>query len=361
MPAKRSTRKPKSSSMPIWKKVLWSLLGVGLLSGVLLAATLYQRLYKSNVSESVPGEVVYLEIPTGSTWPELLFLLQQQGLVRDMASFEWVAQRADYPNKVLPGRYRIEAGMNNLELVKLLASGRQEPVKIVINKFRNRFDLYGAVARKLEADSVRLARLFTDDKLMRKHGFNSENSLAMIVPNTYEFYWNTDAAEFLERMFTEYSKFWSAERREKSRRLGLSPEEVMVLASIVEEETNKNDEKGTVAQVYLNRLNMGMKLQADPTVKFAVGDFAIKRVTGKHLEVASPFNTYYVTGLPPAPICTPSIATIDAVLNSSPHDYLYFCAREDFSGYHRFARTYKEHQQNARLYQKALDKLNIKG
>ncbi|MFN3528470.1 MAG: endolytic transglycosylase MltG [Bacteroidia bacterium] len=347
--------------MPAWKRILWSVLFIGLFSALFMGYQLYQRLYKVNVSETMRADVFYLEIPTGSRWQDVLFLLQQAGVLQDMASFEWVAQRASYPENVLPGRYRIEQQMNNVDLVKLLASGRQEPVRLMINKFRNRFDLYGAVGRKLEADSLQITQLFTDDKYMRKHGFRAENALAMIIPNTYEFWWNTSAEAFVARMYEEYKRFWTESRREQARRLGLSPVEVMVLASIVEEETNKDDEKGTIARVYLNRLEIGMRLQADPTVKFAVGDFAIKRVTGKHLNVDSPFNTYMYAGLPPAPICTPSIRTIDAVLNSIPNDYLYFCAREDFSGYHNFARTYSKHQENARKYQRALNKLNIRG
>lgn len=359
--SKKTTRKPSVKGTGKWRKVLWALLGVILVSGLLLGYSLYEKMYRSNVVTELPGEVVYLEIPTGSDWQDVLYLLQQSSWLRDMASFEWMAQKAGYPNKVLPGRYRLEQGMNNLDVVKLLASGRQEPVKVVINKFRNRFDLLGAVGRKLEADSLMLAKLFTDDNLMRQYGFDAQNSLGLIIPNTYEFYWNTDATEFLERMVEESKKFWSAERKQQAAGLGLSPAQVMILASIVEEETNQNDEKGLVARVYLNRLNINMKLQADPTVRFAHNDFAIKRVTGKHLRIQSPYNTYAVEGLPPAPICTPGIATIDAVLQSQPHDYLYFCAKEDFSGYHRFAKTYPEHQKNAKLYQQALDKRNING
>jgi UPF0755 protein len=359
--AKRKARRaaasqPNTSKI---KRLLYALLGVIVFSGLLLAYNLYERTYRTNVSTTLPGEFSYLEIPTGSEWRDVLFLLQQGNFLRDVPSFEWVAQKAGYPERVLPGRYKIEQGMNNVELVKMLASGRQEPVRLVINKFRNKYDLFGAVARRLEADSTRLAQLFTDDKLMRKHGFNEENSLAMIIPNTYEFWWNTSAMEFMEKMLKEHAVFWTAERKEKARRLGLQPAEVMTLASIVEEETNQLEEKGTIARVYLNRLNIGMKLQADPTVRFAIGDFSIKRVRGAMLNHASPYNTYYAEGLPPGPICTPSIPTIDAVLNSSPNDYLYFCAREDFSGFHSFAKNYRDHQLNAQKYQKALNQRNI--
>lgn len=355
-PRRATAAKPNTSKV---KRMLYALLGVVVFSGLLLGYNLYQRTYRTNVSTDLPGELSYLEIPTGSEYRDVLFLLQQGNILKDVPSFEWVAQQAGYPERVLPGRYKIEQGMSNVDLVKLLASGKQEPVRLVINKFRDKYDLFGAVARRLEADSTRLVQLFTDDKLMRKHGFNQENSLAMIIPNTYEFYWNTSALEFMEKMLKENAAFWTAERKEKARRLGLEPTQVMTLASIVEEETNQLQEKGTIARVYLNRLAIGMKLQADPTVRFAIGDFSIKRVRGAMLNHPSPYNTYYAEGLPPAPICTPSIPTIDAVLNSSPNDYLYFCAREDFSGLHSFAKDYRDHQRNAQKYQKALNQRNI--
>jgi len=357
-------RKPSRSATndahsPKIKRILYALFGVIVFSGLVLAFNLYQRTYRTNVRSTLPSELSYLEIPTGSEWHDVLFLLKQRNVLKDVPSFEWISQKAGYPERVLPGRYKIEQGMNNVDLVKMLASGRQEPVRLVINKFRNKYDLFGAIAKRLEADSMRLVQLFTDDKLMRKYGFDAENSLAIIIPNTYEFWWNTSALEFTEKMVKEHNDFWTAERKEKARRLGLKPTQVMTLASIVEEETNHLEEKGAIARVYLNRLNIGMKLQADPTVRFAIGDFTIKRVRGVMLNYPSLYNTYYAEGLPPGPICTPSIATIDAVLNSIPNVYLYFCAREDFSGFHSFAKNYRDHLLNAQRYQKALNQRNI--
>lgn len=341
------------------RKFVWALLGVLLLSLAVVAYELYQRVYKSNVRQQLAGEVTYLHIPTDANYADVLGLIQAENLLQNLASFEWVAQQLKYPEAVKPGRYRIEKGMSNFELVKLLVSGRQEPVKLVINRFRSRTDFYGAIGRKLEADSAEIAGIFNDDVYLRSFGFSPEDAMAVIVPNTYELYWNTNAKEFFERMHKEYMSFWTEARQSKAKELGLSQVEVMKLASIVDEETNKDDEKGVIARVYWNRLQIGMMLQADPTVRFAHNDFSIKRVTGKHLRLASPYNTYQVNGLPPGPICTPSQASIDAVLNSQPHNYLYFCAKEDFSGYHNFAVTYPEHQKNARLYQQALAKLNI--
>jgi UPF0755 protein len=356
MPVRKS---PKKAGNGKFKKLIGAFLAVILLSLLIAGWELYQKVYVSNVKQNLPKDTFYLEIPSGSDFNQLRTILSESNFLNDMASFEWVAQRLNYTTSVKAGRYRIEKGMSNFEMVRLLASGRQEPVRLVINRFRSRNDFFAAIGRRLEADSAQIAALFNDEVYLRAFGFNPENSMAVVIPNTYEFYWNTSANSFFERMHTEYNSFWNQTRKQKARELGLKPIEVMILASIVDEETNKDDEKGQVAGVYLNRMKINMPLQADPTVRFAHQDFSIKRVTGKHLRLQSAYNTYQVNGLPPGPICTPAISSIDAVLNSKPHNYLYFCAKEDFSGYHRFAVTYREHQQNARLYQQALNKLNI--
>lgn len=357
---KSSSKSAKNGAMSPIRKFLWALLAVLLFSLLVVGYELYQRVYKSNVSQQLAEDISYLLIPTGSNYADVLERMQAENLLQNVTSFEWVAQQLKYPEAIKPGRYRIEKGMSNFELVKLLMSGRQEPVRLVINRFRSRHDFYGAIGKKLEADSAEIAAVFSDAVYLRAFGFTPEDAMAVIVPNTYELYWNTDAQEFFERMLKEYKSFWTDERKSKATALGLTQVEVMKLASIVDEETNKDDEKGTIARVYWNRLQLGMMLQADPTVRFAHQDFTIKRVTGKHLRLASPYNTYQVLGLPPGPICTPAQSSIDAVLNSQAHNYLYFCAKEDFSGYHNFAVTYPEHQKNARLYQQALAKLNIR-
>lgn len=347
----------KKSKPGFLKKLLVSFFLVVLIAGAYLAYNLYERMYRINVVHNLPTNQAYLEIPTGSTWRDVLEILQDAQLIQNMASFEWVAQRANYIDNIKAGRYRLSNGMNNVELVRLLRSGEQEPVRLVINKFRNKYDLYSAVARKIEADSAAIAKAFEDPVYLDAKGLKWNQSLALIIPNTYEVWWNTSAKGFRDRMLHEFETFWSEERRRKASALSLEPVEVMILASIVEEETNKLDEKGTIARVYLNRMRIGMRLQADPTVKFAIGDFGIKRITFKHLEFDSPYNTYIYAGLPPAPICTPSPQTIDAVLNSIANDYLYFCAKDDFSGYHAFAKSYREHQMNARKYHQALNGL----
>jgi len=340
-----------------WRRFVIAFLLVLVAGGAYLGYELYNRMYRINVVDTLSSDEIYLEIPTGSNWRDLLKILQDVQLIDNMASFEWVAQQANYVDNIKAGRYKLRKGMNNLEMVRLLRSGEQEPIRLVINKFRDKYDLYGAVGRKIEADSAAIAEALEDMAFLSAHGLETQQSLALIIPNTYEFWWNTSAEGFRARMLQEFEAFWSGARREKALKLSLQPVEVMILASIVEEETNKLDEKGTIAQVYLNRMRIGMRLQADPTVKFAIGDFSIKRISYQHLEFDSPFNTYIYTGLPPAPICTPSPQTIDAVLNSIANDYLYFCAKDDFSGYHAFAKSYREHQMNARKYHQALNGL----
>ena len=209
------------------------------------------------------------------------------------------------------------------------------------------------------ADSIEILDLFSDENMILEFGFNTETFRAMFIPNTYEFYWTTSADEFAKRMKTEYDRFWDKSRKAKAEEIGLSPEEVIILASIVQSETIKKDELETVAGLYINRLKKDIRLQADPTIKYAVGDYSLKRVLTKHLEIDSPYNTYKNVGLPPGPIAFPEITTIDAVLNYEKHKYLYMCAKEDFSGYHNFAQTLSQHNRNAAKYRKALDKKRI--
>jgi UPF0755 protein len=203
--------------------------------------------------------------------------------------------------------------------------------------------------------------LFNDDLYLKQYGFNSENCIAMFIPNTYEFYWNTPAKKFMERMAREYKAFWNPSRKMKAKTIGLTQAQVAVLASIVEQETHRDDEKPIVAGVYLNRYKKGWKLEADPTLVYALGNFTVQRVLNQYKEIDSPYNTYMYAGLPPGPICIPSISSIDAVLNYSKHEYFYFCARDDFSGYHCYAKTYTEHLVNAKRFQKELNRRKIRG
>ena len=249
--------------------------------------------------------------------------------------------------------------MTNLEAVKLLRSGAQTPLDITFNNVRLKEELAEKICSGIAADEDRFFALLQDTAVIRSYGFNQYTIVSMFIPNTYEVYWTISEKELLDRMKTEYDRFWNDERRAKAEKIGMTPEEVSTLASIVEAESKRIDEKPKIAGVYINRLEKGMALQADPTLVYAAGDFSIKRVLNKHKEIESPYNTYKYPGLPPGPINIPPISAIDAVLNFTSHNYLYFCAKEDFSGYHNFATNLTAHLNNARRYQNALNKARL--
>lgn len=297
-------------------------------------------------------------IHTGTDYGEVLAMLEDS-VVKDITSFDWLATKMNYPSHVYPGRYVLQAPMSNRELIVRLRSGKQEPVKVVFNKFRTKEDFAGHVAENLEFDSLQLLRMLEDREYLESIGWNSYNIMGLFIPNTYEFYWNTSADKFMERMIREYDAFWTDARKEKAVQKGLGPKTATILASIVEEESQMKSERPTIAGLYLNRLNKGMKLQADPTVKFALGDFEIRRVLAKDLKTESPYNTYLNIGLPPGPICIPSINSIEAVLNAEEHNYLYMCAKVDAPGYHAFARTHSQHVANAVKFQAWLNEREI--
>ena len=271
-----------------------------------------------------------------------------------------MAVKMNYPSHIKPGRYLLKDGMSNRELLGMLRSGKQVPVELILQNGRFKTKLASDLSKQIEPDSLSILRFLNDDIFLSRFGFNSQTILAMFIPNTYEFYWNTSVDEVFDKIHIEYKKFWNESRTKRSNDIGLNPIEVSILASIVEEETVKNDEKPTIAGLYINRINKGMMLQADPTVRFALGNFGIKRVWGKYTSIDSPYNTYRNLGLPPGPICIPSIASIDAVLNYKQSEYIYMCAKEDFSGHHNFARTLEQHNINAQKYQKALNKARVK-
>jgi UPF0755 protein len=249
--------------------------------------------------------------------------------------------------------------MSNLQLVRKLRSGQQTPVRVTFNTIRTQEDLAEKISANLEVSKEQFLELLQDSVYIRKFGFEEETIMSVFIPNTYEFWWDTSAEELFERMHKEYQIFWTDARKQKAQDLGLSQQEVSTLASIVQAESQKSDERPKIAGVYLNRLRIGMPLQADPTLVFAAGDFSIKRLTAKQMAIDSPYNTYKYAGLPPGPINLPDINSLDAVLNYEKHSYLYFCAKEDFSGYHSFAVGYDEHLSNARRYQRALNAANI--
>jgi UPF0755 protein len=280
--------------------------------------------------------------------------------VNDILSFAFVSKLMNYQEHVKSGRYLIEANSSNFDVIKKLRAGLQKPVKVTFNNARTKRDLSEKISKYLELDSQVLLEALRDEELCKEYEKDTFTIVNFFIPNTYEMYWQSDAKEVIRRMKMEYDKFWSEKRIEKAKNIGLSPDEVSILASIVQAETRWNDEKPRIAGVYLNRLRNGIPLQADPTLVFAHGDFEIKRVLKVHKEIDSPYNTYKNKGLPPGPINIPSIASIDAVLNAEKHDYYFFCAKEDFSGYHNFAKTIREHINNANRYQRALNRANIR-
>lgn len=349
----------KKGKIKKWKKILLSFLAVLLTFAIVMAVDLYNRIFSPNLLVS-PAKEQYIYIHTGDTFIQVMRNLQENNLLRNSASFQWVAERMGYTNKVRPGRYKVQSGMNNKELVSLLRSGKQTPVQLTFNNIRSIPELCGIVGSQLEADSFSLVSLLSDETFLEENGFNSQTCLAMFIPNTYEFYWNSSADQFFSRMKKEYARFWNPQRNSLAKQMSLTPVEVSVLASIVEKETVKNDEKPVIAGVYLNRYRKGWKLEADPTLVYALGDFTIRRVLNEHKEIESPYNTYLHEGLPPGPICIPSQSSIDAVLNYSKHQYMFFCARDDFSGYHAFAKDYATHLINAKRFQKELNRRSIR-
>jgi UPF0755 protein len=333
-----------------------------ILSGIIMIVVfislfynIYNKIYEPNTEKTTT-----LYLPTGSDYPKVLTILKESGMLRDIRSFNWLAHRKMYPSLVKPGAYKIEKGWNNNLLIDKLRSGAQTPVNVTFNNIRFREDLAGVLDRHLEPDSVSFLTILNNDSLAKHYGFTHENFTCLFIPNTYEFYWTTTPLRFVARMKREYNIFWNESRRTKAAILGLSPQQVITLASIVQDETGKNDEKPRISGVYINRLRRGWLLQADPTIKYAMNDFSIRRILDDYLKINSPYNTYKYAGLPPGPINFPEIPSIDAVLNAETHEYMYFCAKDDFSGYHAFAVNEQEQQLNAQRYHAALDRRGIK-
>jgi len=322
-----------------------------------IGCALLYKVFGSNTT--VTGKGKYLYVHTGDTYEQVIGKLHEGGYVADMVSFKLVAQAMKLPEKVHAGRYKIKSGMSSFDVVRMLRSGMQEPVKLVINKLRTQQDFIRLIATVLEADSTELKTMMGDEKYMSEYGVTPATAMVMIMPDTYEFFWNTSADKALRKIYKNHVRFWDDERKSKAKAQGVTLVEATIIASIVEEETNMKSDKPKIASVYLNRVRKGMKLQADPTVKFGIGDFAIRRVTSAMLQHNSPYNTYMYAGLPPGPICTPSPGTIDAVIDAPRTTYLYFCAKDDFSGYSAFASNYEEQIRNAIAYRRALDKRNI--
>jgi len=339
------------------KKIIFFFLLIAFLLGLLWALEIYFRVF-GKLDEANAQHILY--IPTGSAYEDVLNILKEEHVVKNIRDFDWLAKKMNYPNKVFPGRYLIGGDYTNRDLIEKLRGGKQDPVQVVLGKFRTKNELAGHVAKRLEVDSFSILRILNDEIFLSKYNLTKDNVMTVFIPNSYEFYWNTNAEKFFEKMYKESEKFWQGDREQQARNNNLNPVQAVVLASIVEEESQVADERPLIAGVYLNRLQKNIKLQADPTVKFAVNNFALRRILTIHTKYDSPYNTYLHPGLPPGPICTPSINSIEAVLHPQKHDYIFFCAKDDFSGRHVFSSTYREHQANARKFQAALNRNNIK-
>ncbi len=321
------------------------------------AWTFYRIFFFPNIKIQ-DGEYALL-IPEGSTFEQVCDSLERSGTVINLASFKKMATLRKYPVAIRPGRYILEDGMSNHGLVIQLRGGMQSPVRLTFNNFRTISELAGKVGGQIEADSVSIADFLSDESNYIDDGFNRNTVISVFIPDTYEVYWNLSAEEFYKRMLKEYNKYWTDERKEKAAVYNLTPVEVSIVASIIDDEVAKNDEKAMIAGVYLNRLRIGMPLQACPTIKYALNDFTISRVLTEHIQVESPYNTYKYKGLPPGPVRCATKSGIEAVLGATKHDYLYFAAKADFSGYHNFSTTLAQHNRYAAEYHAELNKRKI--
>lgn len=350
-----TTENTTSKKKPTTKIVLIILL-VLLIGGGFYGFSFYKLFFSPNTT----GKEKYLYIKTGGNMDDLMREIKTKDLLKDYGTFVEAAAKMDLVNQRLkPGRYKLTKNMNNRTLINTIKSGNQDPVKLKFQNIRKKENFAGYLSKSLEADSLSFLKVLDSAALVEKYGFTTDNIYTMFVPNTYEMYWTTTPIEFFDRMQKEYTKFWNAERKQKAAALNLTPQQVTILASIVDGEAIFDKEMPIIAGLYLNRLNRGILLQADPTVIFANNDFTVKRVTNALLRTESKYNTYKYAGLPPGPIMMPSINAIDAVLNKNDNNYIYMCAKEDFSGYHAFAETKAEHEKNADRYRAALNKRNI--
>jgi UPF0755 protein len=318
----------------------------------------YRTNYASNVA--LQDKVAYLYVRPGADFNEVLDSLRSLQILKNEHTFIKVAKRKNYPGNIRTGRYKLADGMNNKDLVHVLMLGMQEPVRLTLSgNIRTNRRLAVLLSRYIEPDSLDILQALNDTHLTATYGFTPATIMGMFIPNTYEVYWNINVSALMQRMKKEYVAFWNAERCEKAAAMQFTPQEAVTLASIVCEESLKADEMPRIAGVYVNRLRKGIPLQADPTLKYAAGDFTLRRVLDRHKAIDSPYNTYKHAGLPPGPICVPPPVAIDAVLNYEAHQYLYFCAKADFSGYHSFSRTLAQHNEYARAYQQALSRNRI--
>lgn len=339
------------------RKVIFSVIAIVLIAGGIVGFNYYQKIFGNNVLQSG-----FLYIKSSDKLQDVVGNLKD--FIKDQDDFLWVAEKKKFAT-VKGGKYKIEEGMSNNDLINLLRSGNQTPIKVSFNNQDTLEKLAGRIATEIEADSISLLNAFKDSSFLADKNITEAQMLGYFIPNTYELFWNTSAEQFRDRMFKESKKFWNKDRLAKAKKLGMTPNEVMALASIVQKEADKVSERPRVAGLYLNRIKIGMPLQADPTIIYILKqqngqDFQVKRVLYKDLKIKSPYNTYLHRGLPPSLIAMPDISSIDGVLNHEKHDYIYMCVNVEKIGYHAFASTSKQHSRNAKKYHDWLNKLGIK-
>jgi UPF0755 protein len=338
------------------KKIVLIIITAILLIGSIFTYRLYIKIYSNNVIQNA-----FLYIPSNADFNKVIELINPY--IKNQKNFIWVAEKKNYPNVIRAGKFKITKGMNNDELINHLRGGKQETVNLVFNNQDSLEKLAGRVANQIEADSISILHAIKDDDFLKNNKFSPETALIMYIPNSYDYYWNTSAENFRDRMLSEYNRFWNNNRLEKAKKQNLTPQQVSTLASIVQKETAIVAERPKVAGLYLNRLKDFWPLQADPTIIYAIKqklgqDTEIKRVLNEDLSIDSPYNTYSNFGLPPGPIGMPDISSIEAVLNPIQHQYYYMCASVDKPG-HEFAKTLSQHNINARKYQNWINEQGI--
>jgi UPF0755 protein len=336
----------------MWKKIVL----ISLFAGVLLGLLIGWRFFMSNTNFEEKSKFFYIR--TGhANYQEVYQSLIDSNFIKNPSSFNFLANRLDVWTKLRPGKYEIKKGMSLFDIAKTLRNGKQSPVNLTITKIRTREQLAGMVGRRFECDSTSMIRFMTNPDSLDEYGLDTNTVMTAVFPNTYTYLWNTTPSNIFSKLYAEYKKIWTPERIQLAQERGLNPSSAYILASIIEEETNLKEDKGNMASVYMNRMKKGIRLGADPTVKFALKDFSLKRIYEKHTAVESPYNTYRNFGLPPGPICTPTLETVDEVLHSPSTNYLFFVAKSDFSKRHVFTETYADHLRYAKEYHKALDQL----
>ena len=349
----------KRSTRPIRPRTICLMAAVGVVAIALLSLSTLRRYFWSPILNIKGGEAEFVYIPTGASYDDVVTILSADGRLTDPEALDVMSSLMGYKSRVKSGKYKLEASLSVRALVTKLRGGFQEPVRLTFNNVRSLEQLAGVAGRYLEADSAELIAAMKDSAILSELGFEPRTSVAMFLPDSYEIWWNTPPEAWVKKMCTEYHRFWSPVRLAKADSIGFSPLHVTTLASIVEEESNITEDQKVIAGLYINRLRIGMPMQACPTIKYALGDFAKRRVTYADTQVDSPYNTYKHQGLPPGPIRITSKSVIDAVLNYTPSEYLYMCARPDGSGRHDFARTLAGHQRNAANYHRSLNTKRI--